>query len=66
MKDATENQFLGALLGMAIGDALGAPVEFMKLDQIRAKHGTHGVTGPVGPLRYTGQVTPRLKAGACD
>ena len=26
MPDATENQFLGALLGMAIGDALGAPV----------------------------------------
>ncbi|SJZ61235.1 ADP-ribosylglycohydrolase [Marinactinospora thermotolerans DSM 45154] len=33
----------GCLLGGAIGDALGAPVEFMTLAGIRAEHGAAGV-----------------------
>jgi ADP-ribosyl-[dinitrogen reductase] hydrolase len=33
----------GCLLGGAIGDALGAPVEFMKLAEIRAKFGVDGI-----------------------
>src|SRR5215472_9407290 len=33
----------GCLLGGALGDALGAPVEFMKLDAIRAKFGAEGI-----------------------
>jgi ADP-ribosylglycohydrolase len=33
------------LLGGAIGDALGAPVEFMSLADIRRTHGLAGVTG---------------------
>ena len=37
MPDATENQFLGALLGMAIGDALGAPVSGMDRAEIAAR-----------------------------
>lgn len=40
MSDATENQFLGALLGMAIGDALGAPVSGVTREQIAARFGT--------------------------
>jgi ADP-ribosyl-[dinitrogen reductase] hydrolase len=40
MADATENQFLGALLGMAIGDALGAPVSGMDRTEIAARFGT--------------------------
>jgi ADP-ribosyl-[dinitrogen reductase] hydrolase len=32
---------LGAYLGLACGDALGATVEFMTPEQIRAKHGVH-------------------------
>jgi ADP-ribosyl-[dinitrogen reductase] hydrolase len=40
MPDATENQFLGALLGMAIGDALGAPVSGMDRAEIAARFGT--------------------------
>lgn len=40
MSDATENQFLGALLGMAIGDALGAPVSGMTRELIAARFGT--------------------------
>lgn len=35
----------GSLLAGAIGDALGAPVEFDGLDRIRAAHGPDGVTG---------------------
>lgn len=37
----------GCLLGGAVGDALGNPVEFDSLDRIRAVHGPRGVTGLV-------------------
>ncbi|MER6352363.1 ADP-ribosylglycohydrolase family protein [Streptomyces sp. NPDC001634] len=37
----------GCLLGGAIGDALGYPIEFASLDGIRAKHGAQGITGLV-------------------
>ena len=39
MAPATENQFLGALLGMAIGDALGAPVSGLSRAEIIARFG---------------------------
>ena len=35
----------GCLLGGAIGDALGYPIEFLSLDRIRTVHGERGVTG---------------------
>nr|WSZ13434.1 ADP-ribosylglycohydrolase family protein [Streptomyces canus] len=35
----------GCLLGGAIGDALGYPIEFASLDRIRSAHGERGVTG---------------------
>lgn len=38
----------GALLGGAVGDALGWPVEFLRLDDIRARFGPAGVTGLPG------------------
>lgn len=37
----------GALLGGAVGDALGNPVEFLSLDGIRRAHGEQGVRGLV-------------------
>ncbi|MEU9986694.1 ADP-ribosylglycohydrolase family protein [Streptomyces sp. NPDC048045] len=37
----------GCLLGGALGDALGYPVEFSSLDRIRASHGERGVRGLV-------------------
>ena len=37
----------GALLGGAVGDALGWPVEFLHLDDIRQQYGAEGVTGRV-------------------
>lgn len=39
MSRVTEDQFLGALLGVAIGDALGLPVDGMTADEIREMHG---------------------------
>ena len=36
--------FAGCLLGGAVGDALGAPVEFMALAEIRQRFGPQGVT----------------------
>ncbi|WP_432176013.1 ADP-ribosylglycohydrolase family protein [Streptomyces sp. Tue6028] len=37
----------GCLLGGAIGDALGYPIEFVSLEGIRSAHGPRGVTGLV-------------------
>lgn len=34
-----ESRIKGALYGVAVGDALGGPVEFMGPEQIAAKHG---------------------------
>jgi ADP-ribosylglycohydrolase len=53
----------GCLLGGAVGDALGAPVEFLSLDGIRARYGPDGltdiVTGPdgVAPITDDTQMT---------
>lgn len=38
------DKFLGAMYGLAIGDALGFPVEFLGLEEIREKFGPEGVT----------------------
>ena len=35
---------VGCMLGGAVGDSLGAPVEFLSLDQIRRRHGGFGTT----------------------
>ena len=42
--EARRHRTLGAILGGAIGDALGWPVEFESLARIRATHGDDGVT----------------------
>lgn len=44
MRAASTDRYLGCLLGGAVGDALGSPVEFMSLDAIRGLHGPAGVT----------------------
>jgi ADP-ribosylglycohydrolase len=38
------NRYLGCLFGLAIGDALGAPVEFLSISEIRSRYGEAGVT----------------------
>jgi hypothetical protein len=40
-------RFLGCLLGGAVGDALGAPVEFMKRSEINRRFGPSGI--PTSP-----------------
>lgn len=44
MTKKAEINYIACLLGGAIGDALGAPIEFLKLDEIRSKFGENGVT----------------------
>ncbi|MEV6209642.1 ADP-ribosylglycohydrolase family protein [Kitasatospora sp. NPDC051914] len=46
----------GALLGGSLGDALGWPVEFLRLDDIRARFGPGGLRSPAAGGRG-GQVT---------
>ncbi len=41
-----ENKCKGTLLGLATGDALGGPLEFMSVSQLQIKHGT--VNGMIG------------------
>ncbi|MFH1823485.1 MAG: ADP-ribosylglycohydrolase family protein [archaeon] len=41
----TKDRFLGCMLGAAVGDAMGFPVEFMRVSGIRSCLGPEGVTG---------------------
>lgn len=43
MKNISLEKYTGCLLGGAIGDALGAPVEFMSLEAIRSTYGENGI-----------------------
>lgn len=55
---ARRSRVRGALLGGAIGDALGNPVEFLSLDGIRRDHGERGVRGPVADVEgAVGRIT---------
>ncbi|MFI6322017.1 ADP-ribosylglycohydrolase family protein [Nonomuraea sp. NPDC050556] len=48
----------GCLLGGAIGDALGAPIEFSSLREIRKHHGVTGISGYIADWRgKTGLIT---------
>lgn len=57
------SRFRGCLLGGAIGDALGAPVEFDSIERIRARFGPAGITefapayGRVGAVTDDTQMT---------
>lgn len=57
------DQYVGCLLGGAVGDALGAPIEFMTLTDIRHEFGKNGVTSfvpgayPVGAITDDTQMT---------
>ncbi len=69
MPDATENQFLGALLGMAIGDALGAPVSGMDRAEIAARFGAidrfHGHAQPGAEAIHPGEFTDETELALC-
>ena len=42
--ESVKNKIRGSLIGGAIGDALGYPVEFMKYEGITEKYGESGIT----------------------
>jgi ADP-ribosylglycohydrolase len=47
----------GCLLGGAMGDALGAGIEFLALDEIRSRFGPAGVTGMTGGYGHLAPIT---------
>jgi len=49
--------FKGCLIGGAVGDALGAPIEFMAFDQIRALFGNDGLTDYAQAYGRIGSIT---------
>lgn len=49
----SSEQAQAILLGSALGDALGYPVEFLSLAGIRARYGVTGVTAPPDPACYS-------------
>ena len=54
---ARRRRWRGCLVGGAVGDALGAPVEFMSLEEIRATLGTVGVHGYLEAFGRYGAIT---------
>ncbi|MFH1430522.1 MAG: ADP-ribosylglycohydrolase family protein [Candidatus Uhrbacteria bacterium] len=63
--DPTEvrDRFRGCMLGLAIGDALGMPVETMTEEQILDGTGGRGVEGFLAPLHERFHSTCRLRPG---
>ncbi|MEW6646554.1 MAG: ADP-ribosyl-[dinitrogen reductase] hydrolase [Pseudomonadota bacterium] len=58
MNEAVEERAVAAYLGLAIGDALGATVEFMTPREIRAEYGVHDTIRGGGWLKLkSGEVT---------
>jgi ADP-ribosylglycohydrolase len=51
------DRYRGCLLGGAVGDALGAGIEFLSLAEIRHSHGPAGVTGYVPAYGRSGAIT---------
>lgn len=55
--------FTGCLLGGAVGDALGAPVEFLSIQEILKRYGNHGIMnfdhtfGKIGAITDDTQMT---------
>jgi ADP-ribosylglycohydrolase len=57
MEIETRQRFLGCLLGGAVGDALGAPVEFLSRAQILERFGPEGVTDYAPAYGGVGRIT---------
>lgn len=55
--DAVRDRYQGCLLGGAVGDALGAPVEFMRRSEILARFGPQGITDLVPAYGKLGAIT---------
>ncbi|MCK9414575.1 MAG: ADP-ribosylglycohydrolase family protein [Prolixibacteraceae bacterium] len=57
MANVSKENYIGCLLGGAVGDALGAPVEFLNLARIRLKYGPKGISDYVEFGDHTGEFT---------
>jgi ADP-ribosylglycohydrolase len=57
MEKVAKEKYTGCLMGGAIGDALGAPIEFKSLTEIREAYGQTGVSGYVEYEDGTGEYT---------
>lgn len=57
MKKLNIDNYIGCIVGGAIGDALGAPTEFMKLESILHKYGPNGVNDYVEYDNGYGEIT---------
>jgi len=55
--DPIRRRWRGCLLGGAVGDALGAPVEFMSLAEIRDRFGETGITDLTTAHKRPGEIT---------
>jgi len=55
--DLSRSRFLGCMLGGAVGDALGAPVEFMHLEEIRGRFGRQGIKDYLRAYGRVGAIT---------
>jgi ADP-ribosylglycohydrolase len=53
MSDSDLDSARAVIYGLALGDALGWPVEFFARSHIRAKYGRAGITVPPDPALYT-------------
>lgn len=53
----TKVYYRGCLIGGAIGDALGWPIEFMSLEEIKSKYGNKGISSLVIGRRGRAEVT---------
>lgn len=57
MSALPRDQVRGCLLGGAVGDALGAPIEFDSLREIRARFGADGLLEPAPAFGRVGAIT---------
>jgi ADP-ribosylglycohydrolase len=60
MLTADRDHARAVLLGLALGDALGRPVEFLDRPQIRAMYGRAGIQEPPTPAIYTDETQMSL------
>lgn len=56
-REAVQGRFQGCLLGGAVGDALGAPVEFMSRSEILSRFGPAGITDYAPAYGGLGRIT---------
>jgi len=72
MTAAVNERFIASILAGAMGDALGAPVEFLSIEQIRSQFGPNGIQefatayGVHGSITDDTQMTLFTLEGLCD